>query len=190
MACQPTQRRVSSSRVVRLGHDGRNVVDAHALGSRCRLLAQGCVGAVLAFAVHAGELGGELRLFGEECRLFGRGWRRHLQQHDLTTQVLGQLQMVEAVALLSQRQGPRRGDLVQASSRSLGVFCDVGLGGPLRVSKVGVELEQLGIGVVDEGAGLRDGGRALGCGLLGKDCSREEGGAEQNDSSGTHAREV
>jgi hypothetical protein len=103
-ACQLAHNFASSFGVARLRHETRDGVDAHAIVSR---------GAVFALAVHARELGGELRLLGQEFRVFGRGRRVHLQQHDLAAQIRRKLDVIEAVALGGDCEGTRGGLPIQ-----------------------------------------------------------------------------
>ena len=123
--------------------------------------------AVFAFAVHAGELRGQLRLLREQLRIFGRGRSIQLQQHELAAQLGRQRHLVPAMALFGQRQRARGELLVDEGAGGLGVVGDIGFHYPLGVRRRGRELEQFGIGPIDKCLGLGRGGRFWSAGVLG-----------------------
>ena len=158
--------------VSRPGHDVRDGVNAQALCALGRRGALGRIGrsragrsragAVLAFAVHSGQLGCELCLLGEEFGIFRSGGGIQLQQLELAAQGRRQVYFVPAMAFFSERQRTRGGLLVDERAGGLGVIGDVGFDRPLGVRRLGGELEEFGIGAIDEGLGFGRGGCLLG----------------------------
>ena len=138
--------------------------------------------------------GGKLGLFGEQLGFFGGGGCGDLQQHDLAAEGGRQLQMVEAVALRGQRERVRREHFIHPRGSGLGVVGDVGLRGPLGVGCIGIHFEQLGVGAIDEGLRLGDGGRGLRGRLLGMhcagNCAGEEGKGETDCGLNAHGGSI
>ena len=83
--------------------------------------------------------------------------------------------VVPAMALRAQFEGAGGGLLIHERRSRFGVVGDVGLGRPLGVRGVGGELEQLGIGAVDEGLGFGYRGRVPAIRTLGRRERRRSG---------------
>jgi hypothetical protein len=177
-------------RVVRFGHEGGNLVDLHALRSGRRLLSPRRVGAVLALPVHAGEFGRELCLLGKQIRFARRSGRRDLQEVKLAAQLRRKLEVIETVALRSQRQRARGGDLVHARRSRFRVFGDVGLGGPFGMLRVHIHLEQFGVGAIDESLGVRNAGRTLRGRLLCKERKRTNNREHDSGNGKAHGGSI
>jgi hypothetical protein len=121
-------------------------------------------GAVFALAVGRIERGRQARDLGVQLGIGGRGQGdAELDQEQLAFDILGQGQAVEAGGLFSQTDLDCDRLLVGRGGDGLGIVGDIGLLDPLRdVGGVG-GIEQLGFGLLDEGASLlRSAARAAG----------------------------
>ena len=170
--------------VARFREDAAHLVDAEALCAFGHGLAGGGAGAVLAFAVHAGELGGDGGAFGEEFGVVRGGGGVDLEEHELPTLGGREGEVIEAMTLFDELELEGRALLDEKSAGGFGVLVDVGLGEPLGVRAIDGCFAELGAGAVEKGLGIRCGGWR---GSLGVE--RERRKAEQEKHGETHGWE-